>query len=192
MPGLVAGRRELMAATQANLEPIFLIYDGGQFPDATDTAAMPTATEVMDAVADERAPLVSITTEDGITHRLWRLGDPGEQAAIAADLSGRRALIADGHHRYAAYLQLQAEMRASPSTAIRAISSTPPCTGRRGSARTPSSRSSGARSAGTARPSRRESGTPRPAASPRASAPAPSPHRSCLSGCPGGAIVGRC
>jgi uncharacterized protein (DUF1015 family) len=112
MPGLVAGRRELMAATQANLEPIFLIYDGGQFPAATDTAAMPTATEVMDGVADERAPLVSITTEDGITHRLWRLGHPGEQAAIAADLSGRRALIADGHHRYAAYLQLQAEMRA--------------------------------------------------------------------------------
>jgi uncharacterized protein (DUF1015 family) len=102
-----------MAATQANLEPIFLIYDGGQFPDATDTVAMPTATEVMDAVAEERAPLVSITTEDGITHRLWRLGEPGEQAAIASDLSGRRALIADGHHRYAAYLQLQAEMRAA-------------------------------------------------------------------------------
>src|SRR5207244_1790443 len=59
MPGLVAGRRELMAATQANLEPIFLIYDGGQLPDATDTVAMPTATEVMDGVADERAPLVS-------------------------------------------------------------------------------------------------------------------------------------
>ncbi|HEX3307646.1 MAG TPA: DUF1015 domain-containing protein, partial [Streptosporangiaceae bacterium] len=59
MPGLVAGRRELMAATQANLEPIFLIYDGGQFPDATDAAAMPTATAVMDRVADERAPLVS-------------------------------------------------------------------------------------------------------------------------------------
>ena len=50
MPGLVAGRRELMAATQANLEPIFLIYDGGQFPDATDTVAMPTATAVMDRV----------------------------------------------------------------------------------------------------------------------------------------------
>jgi uncharacterized protein (DUF1015 family) len=106
MPGLVAGRRELMAATQANLEPIFLIYDGDQ---ATATAE--TATEVMDRVAAERAPLVSITTEDGTTHRLWRLGDPAEQAAIAADLAGRRALIADGHHRYAAYLDLQAEMR---------------------------------------------------------------------------------
>jgi uncharacterized protein (DUF1015 family) len=108
MPGLVAGRRELMAATQANLEPIFLIYDGDQAAGAADTA-----TEIMDRVAAERAPLVSITTEDGTTHRLWRLGDPAEQAAIAADLAGRRALIADGHHRYAAYLDLQAEIRKS-------------------------------------------------------------------------------
>jgi uncharacterized protein (DUF1015 family) len=117
MPGLVAGRRELMAATQANLEPIFLIYDGEQ-PGAAmhttaDTATADTATGVMDRIADERAPLVSITTEDGMTHRLWRLDHPGEQAAIAADLAGRRALIADGHHRYAAYLDLQAEMRAA-------------------------------------------------------------------------------
>ena len=118
MPGLVAGRRELMAATQANLEPIFLIYDGEQpaapvYTANGHTATGDTATEVMDRVAAERAPLVSVTTEDGVTHRLWRLGDPAEQAAIAADLAGRRALIADGHHRYAAYLDLQAEMRAS-------------------------------------------------------------------------------
>ena len=108
MPGLVAGRRELMAATQANLEPIFLIYDGEQAGDGPDTA-----TEIMDRIAAERAPLVSVTTEDGVTHRLWRLGDPAEQAAIIADLARRRALIADGHHRYAAYLDLQAEMLAS-------------------------------------------------------------------------------
>jgi uncharacterized protein (DUF1015 family) len=130
MPGLVAGRRELMAATQANLEPIFLIYDGEQASDgdaahgdaahgdaahgdAAHGDAAETATGVMDRVVTERAPLVAITTEDGVTHRLWRLGDPAEQAAIAADLAGRRALIADGHHRYAAYLDLQAEMRAS-------------------------------------------------------------------------------
>ena len=118
MPGLVAGRRELMAATQANLEPIFLVYDGEHPGDAVHNgerpgAATPTATGVIDRVAAERAPLVTITTEDGVTHRLWRLGDPAEQAAIAADLAGRRALIADGHHRYAAYLDLQAEMRAS-------------------------------------------------------------------------------
>jgi uncharacterized protein (DUF1015 family) len=136
LPSLVADRRELMAATQANLEPIFLIYDGepaadraamepvvadraAMEPAVADRAAMEpavadrAATGVIDMVAAERAPLVSIATEDGVTHRLWRLGDPGEQATIATDLAGRRALIADGHHRYAAYLEMQAEMRAA-------------------------------------------------------------------------------
>jgi uncharacterized protein (DUF1015 family) len=114
LPSLVADRRELMAATQANLEPIFLIYDGE--PDGAamaPTTPHRTATGIIDMVAAQRTPLVSIATEDGVTHRLWRLGDPGEQAMIAADLAGRRALIADGHHRYAAYLELQAEMRAA-------------------------------------------------------------------------------
>jgi uncharacterized protein (DUF1015 family) len=104
MPGPVAGRRALMAATQANLEPIFLIYDGKRAGGAA---------EMIDAVAAERAPLVSVSTEDGVTHRLWRLDQPGESEAIIADLAGGRALIADGHHRYAAYLDLQAEMRSS-------------------------------------------------------------------------------
>jgi uncharacterized protein (DUF1015 family) len=107
MPGLVAGRRELMAATQANLEPIFLLYDGA-------AAASPdTVTGILERVAAERAPLVSVGTEDGVTHRLWLLDDPAEQDAIVADLAGRRALIADGHHRYAAYLELQAQLRAA-------------------------------------------------------------------------------
>ncbi len=41
--------------------------------------------------------------------------DPADQAAIAADLRHRQALIADGHHRYAAYLQLQARRHAAGS-----------------------------------------------------------------------------
>ena len=118
LPGLVADRRELMAVTQANLEPIFLIYDGAQPRDPTresTPAGEPgrTAAEVIDDVAAERAPLVTMDTEDGVTHRLWRIGDPAEQAAITADLCGRRALIADGHHRYAAYMDLQSQARAS-------------------------------------------------------------------------------
>jgi uncharacterized protein (DUF1015 family) len=116
MPGLVAGRRELMAATQANLEPIFLIYDGeqpGEYDEEQPGEAAHPATGVVDRVTAERAPLVSITTEDGVTHRLWRIGESDEQAAISADLAGRQALIADGHHRYAAYLDLQAEMHAA-------------------------------------------------------------------------------
>jgi uncharacterized protein (DUF1015 family) len=100
MPGPVTGRRELMEATQANLEPIFLLYDGGRPPGA--------ATQVVEAVAAGEPPLAEALTEDGVAHRLWAVTDPAKLAAVAADLAPRQALIADGHHRYAAYRQLQA------------------------------------------------------------------------------------
>ena len=100
-PGPVAGRRQLMEAAQANLEPIFLLYQGGNGA----------ATGLVDLVADSRLPLTDAVTADGLRHRLWAITDPGEQAVIAADLAPRTALIADGHHRYAAYLQLQERLR---------------------------------------------------------------------------------
>jgi uncharacterized protein (DUF1015 family) len=62
--------------------------------------------------ADERAPLACAVTDDGVSHRLWALTDPAEHAAVAADLATRTALIADGHHRYAAYGELREQMRA--------------------------------------------------------------------------------
>ncbi len=104
VPGPVTGRRQLMEATQANLEPIFLLYDG---------SAPGAATLLVEAVATGRAPLLEALTPDGVRHRLWALTDPAELAAVAADLAPRQALIADGHHRYAAYLQLQARRRSA-------------------------------------------------------------------------------
>jgi uncharacterized protein (DUF1015 family) len=104
MPGPVAGRRQLMEATGANLEPIFLLYDG----DGADGTVARLAAQV----AALQPPLVTVGTDDGIRHRLWALTDPAGQATVAADLARRQALIADGHHRYAAYLQLQARKRA--------------------------------------------------------------------------------
>lgn len=97
MPGPVAGRRELMAATMANLEPIFLVHDGGT-GELTGRAA-----------AGE--PLTEALTADGVRHRLWRVTDPAEHAAFRQALAGRQALIADGHHRYAAYLELRDRMQ---------------------------------------------------------------------------------
>jgi uncharacterized protein (DUF1015 family) len=66
---------------------------------------------LVDFTAEQRAPLARTVTDDGVTHRLWALTDPAEHAAIAADLAARTALIADGHHRYAAYGELRASMR---------------------------------------------------------------------------------
>jgi len=68
---------------------------------------------LVDLTAEERTPLACAVTDDGVTHRVWALTDPAEQAAVAADLAARTALIADGHHRYAAYGELRASMRAT-------------------------------------------------------------------------------
>jgi len=95
MAGPVADRLALMQATQANLEPIYLVYDGGG-------AASQAVRDV-----DGRTPAAEAQTPDMITHRLWALTDPALHAAVAEDLGARRALIADGHHRYATYRQLQ-------------------------------------------------------------------------------------
>jgi uncharacterized protein (DUF1015 family) len=129
MAGPVAGRRELMKATRSNLEPILLVYDGGadagggdaggrggpagQGSAGQDTAGQDTASRLVDRTTDGKEPLACAVTDDGIAHRLWAVTDRAAQAAIAADLATRTALIADGHHRYAAYRQLQAEMRAA-------------------------------------------------------------------------------
>ncbi|MGW3349473.1 DUF1015 family protein [Nonomuraea rubra] len=102
-PGPIADRLALMSTTQANLEPIFLLYDGGDG----------TATQLVDEVAAIRRPLISARTEDGLTHRLWAITAPEEIAAINADLHHRQALIADGHHRYATYRVLQRQERAA-------------------------------------------------------------------------------
>ncbi|MGW0587863.1 DUF1015 family protein [Streptosporangium sp. NPDC002607] len=103
MPGPVANRLALMRTTEANLEPIFLLYDG----------AGGAATRLVDRTATSRPPLAEAVTGDGVRHRLWAVTDTGELASINADLRPRQALIADGHHRYATYLELQREHHAS-------------------------------------------------------------------------------
>ena len=139
MPGPVAGRRELMAAVQGNLEPILLVYNGaagtgtgaggrggtagpvsgsaaasgGDGPSGAPAGVVSATSRLVDLTAEERTPLACTVTDDGVTHRVWALTDPAEQADVVADLAARTALIADGHHRYAAYDELRASIRAT-------------------------------------------------------------------------------
>lgn len=94
---VVADRQALMHATGANPEPILLTYEGGG-----------PASDLVEQYADGPDPIVDAATEDGTHHRLWPITDPAQHAIIAADLAPRRSLIADGHHRYAAYQRLAA------------------------------------------------------------------------------------
>ena len=101
MAGPVQDRLALYTAVGADLEPIFLVYDGG---GAASRAV---------AEADRAQPLLDELLPDGLRHRLWALTDPALLAEVAADLAPRKALIADGHHRYATYLRRQADRHAA-------------------------------------------------------------------------------
>lgn len=104
MPNWVADRYQLMEATEADLEPILLAYSGGG-----------AASDAVDAARSGRPWLVA-ETENGAQHKIWRIESPGAQAEIAADLARNEALIADGHHRYAAYLERFARIPQRPGT----------------------------------------------------------------------------
>jgi uncharacterized protein (DUF1015 family) len=97
MAGPVADRLALTEATEANLEPIYLVYPGGGG-----------ASQVV-ASFDGEPSIAETTTLDGVTHRVWALTNPDALREVADDLLPRRATIADGHHRYATYLRHQAD-----------------------------------------------------------------------------------
>ncbi|MDQ4084841.1 MAG: DUF1015 domain-containing protein [Actinomycetota bacterium] len=95
MPGPVGDRAELVARTRSNLEPILLVYEGdGATSDVVEQVAE------ADALLDTVAP-------DGSRHTVWRVTDPATLSRVEQHLRPRRALIADGHHRYAAYQRVQ-------------------------------------------------------------------------------------
>jgi len=99
MEGPVDDRTVLMRTTETNLEPILLVHEG--------------SARLRDLItsASEDKPVADFEALDGSAHRLWAVTEAALQTAIAAELADTLALIADGHHRYAAYLRLQAELR---------------------------------------------------------------------------------
>lgn len=89
-PPAVAGRAALLAATDTDLEPIVLAHD----PDP-EVAALTGQT-------GESAPTLQVADPDGVVHRLWRVIDPTILERLTRALAGTAAVIADGHHRFAA------------------------------------------------------------------------------------------
>lgn len=99
MPGPVDDRVVLMRTTATNPEPILLVHHG---------------TPALRALLDDSTradPLIDFEERDGSRHQLWAVTDAATLAAASRELAPGQALIADGHHRYAAYLRLKAELR---------------------------------------------------------------------------------
>ncbi len=86
---------ERMHEMQLNPAPILLVHRG------------PAAMRELVHELIRSPPDWSFSDRAEQLHRIWALRDPALLARITSELSDTRALIADGHHRYAAYLRLQ-------------------------------------------------------------------------------------
>jgi uncharacterized protein (DUF1015 family) len=84
-----------MTEMQTNPAPILMVHRGPERVRA-----------LMDAV-QTRAALREFVDRSGQHHRVWAIRDPAELAVLDEALAPAQALIADGHHRYAAYLRMQ-------------------------------------------------------------------------------------
>jgi uncharacterized protein (DUF1015 family) len=90
-PVAVEGRRALLAATGTDLEPIVLAHD----PE-------PVVSELTAAARRGVRTLEIEDADEGVRHRLWRVTDPAILTRLSQAFRGTGAVIADGHHRFAA------------------------------------------------------------------------------------------
>jgi uncharacterized protein (DUF1015 family) len=98
-PVAVEGRRALLAATATDLEPIVLAHD----PE-------PEVAELTD-LARRGMPALELEDTELVRHRLWRVTDPHALSRLTGALLRTGAVIADGHHRFAA---ARANLRTQP------------------------------------------------------------------------------
>ncbi|MDC0770836.1 DUF1015 family protein [Streptomyces sp. HD] len=89
----------MLAGLRADVEPLLLWYRG------TGTVASVIGT------ATERPPLLEAVTGHGTVHRLWAVTAEQEITAVQRELAVSQAVIADGHHRFAAHTRLSGEAR---------------------------------------------------------------------------------
>jgi len=97
-------RLKLLRATEANISPIFGLYND---EDGWSNA-------LIDVICNG-APQGEATDSDGIIHRLWHVTDDETVNAITASLEEESILIADGHHRYETALNYRNECAAAAS-----------------------------------------------------------------------------
>jgi uncharacterized protein (DUF1015 family) len=93
-----ADRLNLLQATQAHCEQIFMLYS-----DPAD--------EVGKLLKQDGPPTVELLDEYGVLHQIWKVSNPATVAAARAKMADKKLIIADGHHRYETALNYRNQMR---------------------------------------------------------------------------------
>jgi uncharacterized protein (DUF1015 family) len=101
-PDQVTDLAHRMSSWQLNPAPILLVHRG------------PAGVRAVVDKTLASAPRLEYVDRSDQQHRLWRVTEAGDVEALNDALATSRALIADGHHRYAAYLRMQQEQPGGP------------------------------------------------------------------------------
>jgi uncharacterized protein (DUF1015 family) len=98
-----ADRLDLLRATRAHYEQLFLLYeDSGQ---------------VDSLLATSQPPTIDLADEYGVVHRVRQISDAAVIAKVQDKMRDQKLVIADGHHRYETALNFRNESRASAGAA---------------------------------------------------------------------------
>src|SRR5215469_14580909 len=97
-----ADRLDLLRATRAHYEQLFLLYeDSGQIDSLLASGCA-------------KAPTIDVVDEYGVDHRVWQVSDARVIEAMRDAMRDKKLVIADGHHRYETALNFRNECRAEP------------------------------------------------------------------------------
>ena len=98
-----ADRLDLLRATRAHYEQLFLLYED--------------AGEIDSLLATQQPPTIDVTDEYGVAHRVWQISDATVIASVQEKMRDKKLVIADGHHRYETALNYRDESRAAAGSA---------------------------------------------------------------------------
>ena len=96
-----ADRLDLLRATRAHYEQLFLLYeDSGEIDSLL-------------ASSTQAEPNIVVADEYEVMHRVWQISDAEVVASVQNRMRDKRLVIADGHHRYETALNFRDECRAA-------------------------------------------------------------------------------
>ena len=99
-----ADRLDLLRATRAHFELLFMLYeDSGEIDMALSQAT-------------SASPTIDVTDEYGVIHHVWQISDPKLIESVRTQMREKKLVIADGHHRYETALNYRNECRAAASS----------------------------------------------------------------------------
>jgi uncharacterized protein (DUF1015 family) len=100
-----ADRLDLLRATRAHYEQLFLLYeDSGEIDGLLSSGSAAT-------------PTIEVADEYGVAHRVWQISDPAVIKSVQDRMRDKKLVIADGHHRYETALNFRDECRAAAPAA---------------------------------------------------------------------------